>query len=189
MVPRKSQRILEDPEKPNCGGGSPHSWICGLDSANSVPFRMSSECPDWVLQSHGFFEDSCHEILWSDHLFLFWIWFLFILSHRQNWGQVGFLRKRTTDHSKRMRRAWKTMGPPPRMMPQYWTAHRSSLTPQPLAEWSSYSRDGVSERCPNDAQSMEVTNPWIKPPLKGQWEEPVVNVTYIFIESTQLQLW
>ena len=39
-----------------------------------------------------------------------------------------FIYKKRTTYSKRMRRAWKTMGPPPRTMPQCWTAHRSSLT-------------------------------------------------------------
>ena len=48
--------------------------------------------------------------------------------------------------SKRMRRACKTMGPPPRTMRQYWTAHRSSLT------GSLWSNDA-----PNDAQSGGAT--------------------------------
>ena len=84
---------------------------------------------------------------------VFWIWFLFILSHRQNWGQVGFLRNgpRTTPkgcggHEKR----W---GPQPRMMPQYWTAHRSSLTRSLWPSEAHIVGTGSPNDAPNDAQS------------------------------------
>ena len=53
-----------------------------------------------------------------------------------------------------MRRAWKTMGPPPRMMPQHWTAHRSSLTRSLWPSEAHIVGTGSPNDAPNDAQTM-----------------------------------
>ena len=52
-----------------------------------------------------------------------------------------------------MRRAWKAMGPPPRTMPHYWTAHRSSLTRSLSPSEAYLVVVGSPNDAPNDARN------------------------------------